>query len=72
MNCEFATDRFLKSVALAVEAMPAWGLNFFACRILFQMDSKDVLGLLAELKASLEAERKRAGLKVVGGKKRRV
>ena len=62
---ELARQRFLKSVALAAEAMPAWGLNFFAWRILWQMDSKEVLGLQAELKASLEAERAKERLKVV-------
>jgi hypothetical protein len=44
-------------------------LNFFALRILFQMDSKDVTGLQAKLKASFEAEqerkRRKQALKVV-------
>jgi hypothetical protein len=41
---ELAKARFLKSVGLAVEAMPAWDLNFFAWRILFQMGRKDATG----------------------------
>jgi hypothetical protein len=67
---ELARQRFLRSVALALKVLPAWDLNFFAWRILFQMDRKDVLGLQAELKASLEAERRQGRLQVVGGKKR--
>jgi hypothetical protein len=62
---ELAKQRFLMSVTLAVEAMPAVDLNFFAWRILFQMDRKDRLGLQAELEASLEAER-RGKLELVG------
>jgi hypothetical protein len=54
---EMAKQRFLKSVALALEVLPVRDLNFFAWRILFQMDSKDKLGL----QASLEAEQAGSG-----------
>jgi hypothetical protein len=62
---ELARKRFLESVVIAEKVMPARDLNFFAWRILYQMDSRDVAGLQAELKASLEAERKKKQLKVV-------
>jgi hypothetical protein len=42
---ELAKQPFLKSVALALEVLPARDLNFFAWRILFQMDSKGRDGL---------------------------
>jgi len=63
---ELARQRFLRSVALALEVLPARDLNFFASRLLYQMDSKDKLGLQAELQASLKAERAKARPKAVG------
>jgi hypothetical protein len=65
---EAARKRFLESAFIAERVMSARDLNFFACRLLFQVDPQDVSGLQAELGASLEAERGKARLKVVYGK----
>jgi hypothetical protein len=67
---ELAKQRFLKSVALALEVLPARDLNFFASRLLYQTDSKDVTGLQAESQASLEAERAKERPKAVVSSKR--
>jgi hypothetical protein len=58
---ELAKARFLKSAALAEWRLSAEDLNFFAWRLLFQMDSRDVSGLQMAMKASLEAERRPQG-----------
>ena len=62
---QLARARFLESVALAERVLPAKDLNFFAWRLLFQMDSRDVSGLQMALKASLEAEQQKVRLEVV-------
>jgi hypothetical protein len=67
---EAARKRFLESVFLAERRLPAEDLNFFAWRLLFQVDPRDVSGLQAELKASLEAERRQGRLQVVVSSKR--
>ena len=63
---ELAKQRFLESVFLAERRLSAEDLNFFAWRLLFQMDSRDVSGL----QASLAAERVKGRLKVLKGKQR--
>ena len=50
--------------------MQAEDLNFFAWRLRFQLDPRDERGLQQRVRASLEVERNRPGLKVVRGKKR--
>lgn len=62
---EEARRRFMEAAFIAARAMPAKDLNFFALRLLFQVDPRDMSGLQAEMRASLEAERQKTRLEVV-------